>query len=136
VKLTRRHFGGALAAAAAGRLSARSRIPVAVQLFSLRRQCEQDLAGTLAYVREIGFEGVELAGLYGWSADQFKALLDRNSLRCCGSHTPLSELTGSKFDVTVANNAALRNRNVIIPGLPKEYESSAAGWKAAGAGIE
>jgi sugar phosphate isomerase/epimerase len=128
---TRRRFGGAIVAIAAGPLLAVSRIPVAIQLFSLRRQCEQDLEGTLAYVRELGFDAVELAGFYGRTANQFKALLDNNSLRCCGSHTPLSELMGSRFDTTVAYNAALQNRNLIIPSLPKQYEAGAAGWNAA-----
>jgi len=104
---------------------------VAIQLFSLRRQCEQDLEGTLAYIREVGFEGVELAGFYGRTADQFKALLDENSLACCGSHTPLAELMSAKFDNTVEQNAMLHNRNLIIPGLPQDYKASAAGWKAA-----
>jgi sugar phosphate isomerase/epimerase len=40
---------------------------------------------------------------------------------------------GSKFDNTVEHNAMLHNRNLIIPGLPKNYEASAAGWKAAAA---
>jgi sugar phosphate isomerase/epimerase len=106
---------------------------VAIQLFSLRRQCEQDLGRTLAYIREVGFDGVELAGFYGRTADQFKALLDENSLACCGSHTPLPELTGAKFDNTVEANAMLHNRNLVIPGLPQEYEASAESWKAAAA---
>jgi hypothetical protein len=67
--LTRRHFGTALASVAAGSLWVRSRIPVAIQLFSLRRQCEQDLEGALAYIREVGFDGVELAGFYSRTAD-------------------------------------------------------------------
>lgn len=131
--LTRRHFGTAIASVAVGSLWAGSQIPVAIQLFSLRRQCEQDLEGTLAYIREVGFGGVELAGFYGRTADQFKALLDENSLACCGSHTPLIELMGSKFDNAVKENAMLHNRKLIIPGLPQDYTASAAGWKAAAA---
>jgi sugar phosphate isomerase/epimerase len=131
--LTRRQFGTAIASVAAGSLWAGSRIPVAIQLFSLRRQCEQDLGGTLAYIREVGFDGVELAGFYGRTADQFKAILDETSLTCCGSHTPLTDLMGSKFDNTVKENAMLHNRNLVIPGLPQDYKASAAGWKAAAA---
>ena len=129
--LTRRQFGTAIASVAAGSLWAGSQIPVAIQLFSLRRQCEQDLEGTLAYIREVGFNGVELAGFSGRTADRFKALLDENSLTCCGSHTPLPELMGAKFDNTVEENAMLHNRNLVIPALPQNYEASAAGWKAA-----
>jgi sugar phosphate isomerase/epimerase len=129
--LTRRQFSGVLAALAAGELRAETSVPVALQLFSLRKQCEEDLEGTLAYVREIGFEGVELADFYGRTAAQLKGLLDKNSLKCCGSHTPLPQLTGSNLEATVEYSRTLQNRNLIIPGLPKEFEASAASWKAA-----
>jgi sugar phosphate isomerase/epimerase len=128
---TRRQFTGALAALTVAKLRAAARIPVAVQLFSLRTQCEQDPQGTLRYVREVGFEGVELAGYYGRTAAQWKELLQQNSLRCCGSHTPLPELTGDRFQATVENNRMLGNRYLIIPGLPEKYQGSAANWKAA-----
>lgn len=129
---TRRQFTGVLAALGiTPTLRAARQIPVAIQLFSLRTQCEQDLDGTLAYVRDIGFEGVELAGFYGRTAVQFKSLLDKHSLQCCGSHTPLPLLTGDQFKTTVEYSQTLGNRNLIVPGLAKEYEVSAATWKDA-----
>jgi sugar phosphate isomerase/epimerase len=129
--LTRRQMTGVLATLATGRWRAAARVRVALQLFSLRKQCEEDLEGTLAYVREIGFEGVELAGFYGRTAAQLRDLLEKNSLTCCGSHTPLPQLTGDHLKTTIADNQTLENRNLILPGLPKEYETSAASWKAA-----
>jgi sugar phosphate isomerase/epimerase len=129
--LTRRQFTSVLATLATGRLRAGARVRVALQLFSLRKQCEEDLEGTLAYVREMGFEGVELAGYYGRTAAQVKGLLGKHSLPCCGSHTPLPELTGDRLKTTIEDNRMLGNRNLILPGLPKEYEGSVASWKAA-----
>lgn len=128
--LTRRQITGILAAAAVTELRAAIRIPLGIQLFSLRKQCEVDLEGTLAYVREIGFDGVEFAGYYGRTAAQLRDMLDKASLKCCGSHTPLQELT-DRLSETIEYNQALRNRNLIIPGLPKEYLGSAASWRAA-----
>ncbi len=129
--LTRRQATGVFAALATGQLRAAARVPVAIQLFSLRRQCEQDLEGTLAYVREVGFEGVELAGFYGRTAAQLRDMLAQHSLRCCGSHTPLPQLTGDKLNSTIEDNRTLQNRNLIVPGLPKEYEESAGSWQRA-----
>ncbi len=129
----RRQFTGGLAVLVTGGLRAAARVPVALQLFSLRRQCEVDLEGTLAYVRETGFDGVELAGFYGRTAEQFRGLLEKNSLQCCGSHTPLQELTGGNLEKTVGYSRTLQNRYLIVPGLPKQYEGSAANWKAAAA---
>src|SRR5207245_1966564 len=107
IMLTRRMFPGALAGSAAAALARATgrRIPVAVQLFSLRRQCEQDLEATLRWVRQAGFEGVEFAGFYGRTATQLKSLLDENQLRCCGSHTPLPQLTGDSLQRTADFNA-------------------------------
>lgn len=108
-------------------LSARSRIPVALQLFSVRDECQRDLARTLAKVRGFGYEGVEFAGFYGWRAADIRDLLRRESLKACGSHTPISDLQGDRFLETVAFNQEIGNRNVIVPGLPEEFHSR-DGW--------
>ena len=39
--------------------------PVAVQLYSVRWDAEKDLRGTLEKIKEMGYDGVEFAGLYG-----------------------------------------------------------------------
>jgi sugar phosphate isomerase/epimerase len=112
-------------------LKAQSPIPIAVQLFSLRTQCEQDLDGTLAYVRSIGFEGVELAGAYGRTGEQWSKLLAKHSLKCCGSHTPLPQLTGDNLKGAIEFNRTLHNARIILPGLPHEYQVSTASWRSA-----
>ena len=38
---------------------------IALQVYSVRREMEQDFYGTLRAVKEIGYSGVEFAGLYG-----------------------------------------------------------------------
>lgn len=129
--LTRRKLTGLLAMLPALGFKTHSPIPIAVQLFSLRRQCEQDLDGTLAYVRSIGFDGVELAGAYGKTAEQWRQLLAKNSLKCCGSHTPLPQLTGDNLKATIEFSRVLQNTRLIVPGLPHEYEVSAASWRSA-----
>jgi sugar phosphate isomerase/epimerase len=129
--MTRRQIARVLAALAVTPLRASTRVPVAIQLFSLRKQCEEDLEGTLGYVREIGFEGVEFAGFYGRTAAQLKSMLEKHSLRCCGAHTLLQDLAGTNLSTTLDYNRTLQNRNLIVPGLPKQYEVSAASWKSA-----
>ena len=116
--LTRRRFSSCAAAfAARSTLPAAGphSIPIGVQLFSLRRQCEKHLAGTLASVRQIGFEGVEFAGYYGRNAPELLSLLSDTGLRCCGAHTPLSEFTASWFNKAIDFQHALGNTYVIVP---------------------
>ena len=45
------------------------RIPVGVQLYSVRDQCAKDLPGTLAAIAKIGYKGVEFAGYHGRSGN-------------------------------------------------------------------
>jgi len=97
----------------------------------LRKQAEASLEGTLAYVREAGFEAVELAGLYGRPATEFRKALDGSSLHCCGSHTPLPELTGDRFRATLGANQELGNRYLIVPGLPAELHAAPDRWARA-----
>lgn len=113
-------------------LRAGRRIRVALQLFSVRDQCEHNLPATLAAVRSFGYEGVEFAGFYGWRAPEIRRLLLDTGLTPCGSHTPLEELLGSRFDRAVAFSREIGNRNLIVPGLPEEYHSL-DGWPRAAA---
>jgi len=104
------------------------KIPLALQLYSVREDCEKDLPGVLKQVAEMGYDGVEFAGFYGYSADDLKKLLDGNGLLCAGSHTGLDALLGDAFEETVALNKTLGNRFLIVPGLGKEYCNSLEAW--------
>ena len=43
-------------------------LPVAIQVYSVRKEAEADLRGTLTALRDMGYDGVEFAGLYGHTA--------------------------------------------------------------------
>ncbi|MBV8818617.1 MAG: hypothetical protein JO022_09695, partial [Acidobacteriaceae bacterium] len=85
----------------------KAEIPIAVQLFGVRDECEKDLPGVLRQLAKFGYQAVEFAGFYGHSANDVRHMLDDVSLRCCGSHTPLDQLTPERFDQTVAFNSAV-----------------------------
>lgn len=77
---------GALAspAAAAERLVTPQR--TGIQLFTVRTLAEVDLPGTLALLADIGYREIEVAGLFGRTPQQVRALLDANHLRAIGGH--------------------------------------------------
>jgi sugar phosphate isomerase/epimerase len=66
--------------------------PVGLQLWSLREYLPKDLPGTLAKVREFGFREVEGAGLWGHTAAEMRAALDRAELRCRSAHMGFERL--------------------------------------------
>ncbi|MHB1036110.1 MAG: sugar phosphate isomerase/epimerase family protein [Pirellulales bacterium] len=100
------------------------KIPIGLQLYSVREDCTKDLPGVLKAVGKMGYQGVEFAGYYGRNANELRKLLDENGLRCCGTHTALSTLVGAAFDGTIEFNKTLGNRFLIVPSLPQENVAS------------
>lgn len=105
-----------------------SKIPIGLQLYSVRKDCERDLPGTLAQVAKMGYQGVEFAGYYGYSAQDLRKMLDDLGLKCCGTHIRLDTLLGAELPHTIEFNLVLGNKYLIVPSLPEEYRNSRAAW--------
>ena len=103
-------------------------IPIALQLYSVRHDCEKDLPGSLEAVARMGYDGVEFAGYYGRSAGELRKLLDDLGLRVAGTHTRLGTLLGDALAETVAFNRELGNRFLIVSSLAEERRSSREAW--------
>lgn len=107
------------------------RIRVGVQLYSVRQQAEKDLPAVLRLIKAMGYEGVEFAGYYGWSARQLAAMLQDVGLSCCGTHTALQTLLGDELEKTLEFNRTIGNPYLIVPSLPRSYTANAEAWKRA-----
>ncbi len=94
-----------------------AKIPVGLQLYSLRDQCKTDLPGMLVAVSKIGYKGVEFAGYYGRSAQELRKMLDDNGLVACGTHTPYETVLGDKLKETVEFNRTIGNKFLIVPSM-------------------
>lgn len=105
-----------------------TKIPIALQLYSVREDCARNLPGTLAAVAGMGFEGVEFAGYYGRSADELREMLDKVGLRVAGTHISVDALLGDELQRTIKFNRILGNRFLIVPWLPEEMRSSKIEW--------
>ena len=104
------------------------RIPVALQLYSVREDCAKDFVGTLKKTSEIGYDGVEFAGYYGKEAKELKKVLDDFGLKVAGTHIGINTLLNDELKKTVEFNSILQNKFLIVPGLPEEYKSTKPGW--------
>ena len=93
------------------------KIPIGLQLYSVRHQCAKDLPGVLAAVSKIGFKGVEFAGYHGRSAKELRKLVDDNGLVVCGTHTPYESVLGDKLKATIEFNHIIGNKFLIIPWM-------------------
>ena len=123
---------GAAAAWATARAKlgfAAAKVPIGVQLYSVRKDCEKDLPGTLKAIKGFGYEAVEFAGYYGRSAADMRKLLDDHGLKCCGTHTGLDTLEGDALAKTVEYNKTIGNTFLIVPWIPEERRKTADDWK-------
>ena len=105
-----------------------SRVPIGLELFSVRNELAEDARGTIKAVAEMGYEGVEFAGPPQHSAEELKGYLDEFDLICCGWHTPFNLVQGDTLAETIEFNKVLENRYVIVPGIPGELRQSRADW--------
>ncbi len=122
--MKRREFLATAAVASAGvsALSAlvraednKKRIPIAVQLYSVRNAANKDLEGTLKAIKAMGYDGVEFAGYYGKDPKDIRKMLDDIGLKCAGTHTGMGEFDDKKFDKTVEIHKTLGTRFMIVP---------------------
>jgi sugar phosphate isomerase/epimerase len=109
------------------------KIPIGLQLFSVRGECKKNLPATLKAVRDIGYEGVEPWGYDGgkvrwqdYSAKELRKMLDENGLACCGMHLQPVALQGDNLSRSIELNQELVNRFLIIAS-DKDRTASEAG---------
>ena len=67
-------------------------LPVGVQVYSVRGYAERDFKGTMQKIKEFGYDGVELAGLYGLSSEFIRETLDEIGLVAISAHVPFAEM--------------------------------------------
>jgi len=97
----------------------KKKIPVGVQLYSVREAAAKDLPAVLEAIGKMGYKGVEFAGYYGWDSKpkELRKLLDGNGLKCCGTHTDLETVTGDNLKATAELHTVLGNSFLIVPSL-------------------
>lgn len=91
-------------------------LPVALQLYSVRDDFQNDMLGTLRAVKEMGYQGVEFAGLFGHSAAEIRAMLDEVGLVAVSAHVPYAEMLADP-DKTFAAYKEIGCDYVAIPYL-------------------
>ncbi len=109
---------GEMAAEAAD--EANAAVPVGVQLYCFRHLLEEDFPGTLAEVATLGYDGVEFAGYYDYSAAELRSMLDGHGLRVAGAHVGLPMLLGDELQRSIDYHGELGNPNLIVPAIGED----------------
>ena len=95
------------------------KLPIAAQVYSIREEAEADFEKAMQQLAGMGYDGVELAGLYGKSAEEIKSALERAGLQAISAHVPM-EAFEQDLDNTVKTYQEIGCKYVAIPYLDKE----------------
>ena len=93
--------------------------PTAIQVYSVREDAKADLRATLAKLKEMGYDGVEFAGLYGHTADEVKTMCEELGLVPVSAHVPYLDMVKDPEGV-LGTYAAIGCKYVAVPYLNDE----------------
>jgi sugar phosphate isomerase/epimerase len=132
--LSRRTF---LAMASALPFAARAatqttRIPVGIELYSVRGELKNDLAGTVTAVAKMGYEVVEFYAPYlDWTVNQAKAtrkLLDDLGIKCLSTHNSRQTISADALPRAIELNQIIGSNAIVVSSPGKA--AGLDGWKA------
>ena len=137
--ISRRSFLAAAAAAAPLALAAKkSKIPVGLELYSVRNELTKDLMGTVTAVGKMGYQGVEFYSPYfAWKVDQAKEmrkLLDDLGMKCLSTHNGANAFTPEGLNHAIELNTILGSRFVVMASAGRVQGLD--GWKKVGETLE
>jgi sugar phosphate isomerase/epimerase len=128
--LSRRSLLG-LAAAAPFAFGAK-KIPVGLELYSVRNELKQDLNGTVRAVAKMGYEVVEFfSPYYSWTEQQTKdmrKLLDDLGIKCLSTHNDAKNFQADNLAKTRDLNLILGAKYAVMASAGRPQ--GVAGWTA------
>ena len=94
--------------------------PVAIQVYSVRGDASKDLRGTLEQIKEMGYDGVEFAGLYGLAPEVVRDMCQEIGLVPISAHVPYLDMIKDPEGV-LGQYATIGCKYVAVPYLTEEY---------------
>ena len=95
-------------------------LPIAVQVYSVRDNAAADLRATLQAIKDMGYDGIEFAGLYGNKPADIKAMCAEIGLTPISAHVPYLDMVKDPEGVLSAY-AEIGCTYVVIPYLTPEF---------------
>lgn len=104
-----------------GRMENSMKLPVALQLYTVRNELNTDFEGTLRRVKELGYDGVEFAGgLRDNDPVWVRDLLAELDLVPIAAHVPFKDLLENPTE-TLAPYKVLGCRYIVVPNVPDSW---------------
>lgn len=108
----------ALAGSRSWAAGAAAKVPISVQLYSVRGDCAKDFDATLAAIAKLGIAGVEFAGYhgYGGKAKELAAKLKELGLKAAATHIGTNNFRGDALAKTIEFHQEIGCKYLIVPG--------------------
>ena len=110
------------------------KLPVAVQLYSVRDDMEKDFYGTIRKMKEFGYDGVEFAGLFGQNPEEIKAFCEEIGIVPISAHVPYYDMLENP-EAVLADYKTIGCKYVVVPYLTEECRPGTDGFAATVEGI-
>ena len=110
------------------------KLPIAVQLYSVRDEMEKDFCGTVKKIKDMGYEGVEFAGLFGKSGTEVKAICDEIGITTVSAHVPYYDMLDNP-EAVLKDYRDMGCKYVAVPYLTEECRPGTEGWTSTVEGI-
>lgn len=101
---------------------------IGLQLYTVRKELEQNFAATLEKIAAIGFKEVEFAGYFNNEPRRVKVVLDKNSLTAPSAHISLKDIH-ENFNKTIEAAQVIGHKYLICGNLPAEERKSLDNYK-------
>ena len=82
------------------------KFPVAIQVYSVRKEAENNLYGTLKKIKAMGYDGVEFAGLYGHKPEEIREMCADIGLTPISAHVPYLDMIKDHPDTFLEDTMA------------------------------
>jgi len=130
--LSRRGFLAAAAAAAPLALSAQNKkIPVGIEMYSVRDEMTKDTLATVRTIAKMGYEVAEFYGpYYSWTPEMLKdvrKVLDDTGMRCLSTHNDARNFRPENIQKAIDYNKTLGSKYVVMASSPRVENID--GWK-------
>lgn len=102
-------------------------LPVGIQVYSVRDDAARDFAGTMKALKTIGYDGVELAGLYGQTPKAVREAILGNGLKPLSAHVPYLEMR-EDLDKTLDAYKEIGCEYIVVPYLTEDYRPGNDGF--------
>ncbi len=111
------------------------KLPVAVQLYSVRDEMAEDFEGTIRKMKEYGYDGVEFAGLFGKAPEEVRSICDEIGIVPISAHVPYYDMLENPENV-LNDYAVIGCKYVAVPYLTEECRPGTPGWQSTVEGID